>query len=329
MNDFNSLNRDTMIATGICFSNRKIALLTNQARWRQIRIETGKLMESFVLKAYKQLSVELLIQCGANKPTEALDFCGINPVNKAICFEANPYVAQKYSEYELNHKIKYINIGLGSLPDKLRFYVPVGNQKELSLQGAFSPAKHLKYQESFEVQVDTLDNLIPPLLGVNAANLDNLVNTALLIDVEGFSWNVLQGSRKILGLKSTKIIYIEVQNDNYYWENEKNAQQISDFLEAYDFVPIVRDYPTAPLYNIVFIKKTELDKLTQLIDSYWFDFTQIRPRFFERRNSRYYLSKVKKMLFLVVPICFHDYLHQIFAGFGSKSLSSNSRTGNS
>ena len=97
MNNFNSLNRDTMIAAGICFSNRKLALLTKQARWRQIRIETGKLIDNFILKSYEQLSIELLIQCGANKPTSALDFCRINPVNNAICFEANPYVAQKLS----------------------------------------------------------------------------------------------------------------------------------------------------------------------------------------------------------------------------------------
>jgi FkbM family methyltransferase len=325
MNNFNSLNRDTMIAAGVCFSNRRLAFLTEQARWRQIRIETGKLIDGFILKAYQKLSIELLIQCGANKPTEALDFCEINPVNKAICFEANPYVAQKYTN-ALPENINYINVGLGSGPGELIFHIPVGNQKELSLQGSFSPAKHLNYHESFEVQVDTLDNLLPPLLDIDLASLDNLANTALLIDVEGFSWNVLQGSKKILGLESTKIIFIEVQNDNFYWENEKNARQISDFLADYDFVPIVRDYPTAPLYNIVFVKRIELDKLTQLIDSYWFDFTQIKPNFFERRNPRYYFSIGKKLLFIVMPGCFHNYLHKIFALFGSKS-SASSRNG--
>ena len=308
-----------MIAAGICFSNRKLALLTKQARWRQIRIETGKLIDNFILKSYEQLSIELLIQCGANKPTSALDFCRINPVNNAICFEANPYVAQKYSNDLLDNNIKYINIGLGSEPDKLKFFIPSGHPKEWSLQGSFSPAKHLNYSESFEVKVDALDNLLPPLLDIDPASLDKLASTALLIDVEGFSWNVLQGSRKILGLKSTKIIFIEVQDENFYWENERNALQISDFLADYDFVPIVRDCPTAQLYNIVFIKRPELEKLTELIDSYWFDFTQIRPSFFEHKDPRFYLSSIKKLMFSLIPKIFHNNLHKMFAFFGSKS----------
>ena len=308
-----------MIAAGICFSNRKLALLTKQARWRQIRIETGKLIDNFILKSYEQLSIELLIQCGANEPTSALDFCRINPVNNAICFEANPYVAQKYSSDLPDNNIKYINIGLGREPDKLKFFIPSGHPKEWSLQGSFSPAKHLNYSESFEVKVDALDNLLPPLLDIDPASLDKLTSTALLIDVEGFSWNVLQGSRKILGLKSTKIIFIEVQDENFYWENERNAMQISDFLADYDFVPIVRDCPTAKLYNIVFVKRPEIEKLTELIDSYWFDFTQIRPSFFEHKDPRFYLSSVKKLMFPLIPKIFHNNLHKIFAFFGSKS----------
>jgi FkbM family methyltransferase len=319
MNNFNSLNRDTMIAAGVCFSNRKFALLTKQARWREIRIESGKLIENFILKAYEQLSIELLVQCGANEPTSALDFCNINPRNNAICFEANPYVAQKFTNQTLNNNLKYINMGLGSEPDKLKFFIPEGHPKEWSLQGSFSPAKHLDYSESFEVPIDALDNLLPPLLNIDSVCLDKLAATALLIDVEGFSWNVLQGSKKILGLKSTKIIFIELQDENFYWENEKNAQQISDFLEDYDFIPVVRDCPKAQLYNIVFIKRAELDKLTELIDSYWFDFTQIRPSFFEHKDPRFYLSKIKKLLFSLIPNSLHKNLHKLFAIFGSKS----------
>lgn len=319
MNNLNSLNRDTMIATGICFSNRKFALLTKQARWRQIRIETGKLIENFILKVYERLPVELLIQCGANEPISALDFCKISPRNNAICFEANPYVAQKYTNSDHVNNLKYINVGLGSEPSKLKFFIPEGHPKEWSLQGSFSPAKHLNYSESFDVKVDALDNLLPPLLNIDPINLDKLACTALLIDVEGFSWNVLQGAKKILGLESTKVIFIELQDENFYWENEKNAQQISDFLADYDFIPIVRDYPAAPLFNVVFVKRIELDKLTELIDSYWFSFTQIKPSFFERKDPRYYLSKIKKVFFSAMPNGLHKNLHKIFAFFGSKS----------
>ena len=96
MSNFEILNRDAMLAAGICYSNRKLALLSKQARWRQVRIETGKLLETFAMQVYKRLSLELLIQCGANEPSSAVSFCQIRSGNRAICFEANPYIAQKY-----------------------------------------------------------------------------------------------------------------------------------------------------------------------------------------------------------------------------------------
>ena len=319
MSSFISLNRDTMIATGICYGNRKFALLTKQARWRQIRIETGKLIESFVTDVYKKLSIELLIQCGANEPSSAINFCNINPNNRAICFEANPYIANKYMANDKNQNVKYLNIGLGSEPGVLKFYIPKNHPKEWTLQGTFSPTKQLNYQEPFEIEINTLDNLIPKSLEFKNFKSKNFPNTALLIDVEGFSWKVLQGAKKILELNTTKVIFIEVQDDYYYWENEKNAKQICEFLEDYGFKPIVRDYPTAPLYNIVFIKHDELDNLNELINAYWFNFTQIKPNYIEIKDPRILLSKVKQIVIFITPKFFHKFLHYFFRIMGSKS----------
>ena len=322
MSNFENLNRDAMIAAGICYSNRKLALLSKQARWRQVRIETGKLLETFARQVYKRLSLELLVQCGANEPSSAMSFCQIRSGNSAICFEANPYIAQKYIKNYENSNIKYLNVGLGSQPGSLNFHIPENHPKDWTLQGTFAPSKQLKYYEPFEIEINSLDNLLPPILNLNGLKDGEFPKSALLIDVEGFSWEVLQGAKKILGLDSTKVIFIEVQDDNHYWENEKNARQISEFLESYGFMPIVRDYPTAPLYNIVFVKNSELDKLTDLVNSFWFDFTQIRPSFLETKDPRLFLSKIKKMGFLLIPKAFHKYLHNFFALLGSKSSKS-------
>ncbi len=322
MSNFEILNRDAMLAAGICYSNRKLALLSKQARWRQVRIETGKLLETFAMQIYKRLSLELLIQCGANEPSSSVSFCQIRSGNRAICFEANPYIAQKYmTDYE-NSNIKYLNVGLGSQPESLNFYIPENHPKDWTLQGTFAPSKQLKYYEPFEIEINSLDNLLPSILNLNDLQGSEFPKSALLIDVEGFSWEVLQGAKKILELHSTKVIFIEVQDDNHFWEDEKNARQISEFLENYGFMPIIRDYPTAPLYNIVFIKVSELDKLTDLVNSFWFNFTQIRPSFIEIKDPRLFLSKIKKIGFLLIPKVLHKYLHKFFALLGSKSSKS-------
>jgi FkbM family methyltransferase len=319
MNQLLNLNRDTMISAGVCFSNRKFALLTKKARWRQIRIGTGNLIENFIIDVYKKLSIELLVQCGANEPTSAINFCQIRSGNQAICFEANPYIANKYMTINKNPRIKYLNMGLGMGVGKLNFYIPDNHPKDWTLQGTFSPTKQLTYSESFEVEVTSLDSQLPSLLDIKGFDADDFPKTALLIDVEGFSWEVLQGAKETLNLDTTKVIFIEVQDSNYYWEQEKNALQISNFLESYGFTPIVRDYPTAPLYNIIFVKNSEIEKLAEIIDVFWFKFTQIKPGFIELKDPRIILSKIKKVILLLIPKTLHQYVHNFFVLLGSKS----------
>ena len=315
MNDFINLNRTSMVATGVCFNNRRFALLSSKVRWRQIRIETGKLIDVFIFEVMERLNIELFLQCGANEPSTAINFCNINEKNKAICFEANPDVAQRYQSNATYSNLEYINVGLGSAPGNIDFYIPVGNRKDLSLQGTFSPAKHLEYTDPIKVRIDTLDNLLLTLYQNNKSLSMSPKSTALLIDVEGYSWNVLQGAQQLLALHTTKVIFIEVQDVNFYWEHEKNAKHICEFLLNYGFVPIVRDYPTAMLYNIVFVKEIEVEKITDLIDQYWFNWTQIKPKYYEKINIRFYFSKLKKSVLKIFPRNTHRILHKLFAFF--------------
>ena len=308
-----------MIAAGSCYSNRKFALLTSQARWTQVRIETGKLIEKFIMDIYKKLSIELLVQCGANEPTSAVKFSQIQAGNKSICFEANPYIAKKYMIDNDSQRVRYFNIGLGKNAGKLNFYIPEGHPRDWTLQGTFSPAKHLKYSEFIEIEINSLDNLIPSLLNLDGFPVNSFPKTALLIDVEGFSWEVLQGSKEILNLKTTQVIFIEVQDGNTYWEHEKNGQQISNFLESYGFTPIARDYPTAAIYNIIFVKNSELDLLTDLIDAFWFNFTQIKPSYIEFKDPKILLSKLKALVLFLLPRNLHKSAHKFFATLGSRS----------
>jgi FkbM family methyltransferase len=218
-----------------------------------------------------------------------------------------------------NPRIKYLNVGLGKSAGKLDFYIPDNHPKDWTLQGTFSPTKQLTYSESFEVEVASLDSQLPSLLDIKGFNADNFPKTALLIDVEGFSWEVLQGAKEILNLDTTKVIFIEVQDSNYYWEQEKNALQISDFLESYGFTPIVRDYPTAPLYNVIFVKNSEIEILAEIIDEFWFKFTEIKPGFIELKDPRILLSKIKKLILRLIPKTLHQYVHNFFVLLGSKS----------
>lgn len=319
VNNFAALNQKINTASEICYSNSRFRLLSQQAKWRQIQKASGKLIDEFIIQAYKKLSIDLLVQCGANEPTSALQFCRIKPNNEAICFEANPYVAEKFINIPLSSNIKYINLGLGHKLGELNFYIPKNHPKAWTLQGTFTPAKHLQYQEPIKVPIDKLDNLLPPLIRINQIKFNKFPAISLLIDVEGFSWNLLKGSKNILRLDSIKLIFIEVQNENFYWDTEKNAYQITEYLESFDFVPVVRDYPTAQLYNIVFVKKQELHHLTELINSFWLNFSLIKPGVFESKDPKFYASKLKKILLVITPTRFHKFLHRMLAFAGSKS----------
>lgn len=313
MNSFINLNQHTVAVTSICFQNRKLALLSKQARLRNIRIETGHLIEKYFFDICDNLSINLLVECGAHDATISVKFCAKNSDRHAISFEANPYVVARFEPNIKNEKIKYLNIGLAEHPGILKLNIPSHSPKSWTPQSSFSRNLEFDKFDTVDVEVNNLDYLTSkydPQLHTTSA--------AIWIDVEGFGWEVLNGAKNILSSSLYKVIFIEVQ-DKPLWENEKTASQICSFLEGYNYVPIVRDCPLASLYNIVFVKKEYTEQIVELTNNFWFDFARIKPAFYEKKSIRASLGKIKNKLILLSPNYFKKLLHKISALFGSKS----------
>ena len=313
MNRFTQLNQQTIVSTSIAFQNRKLALLSKNARLRNIRIKTGIIIENFFFSVCEKLSIYALVECGAHDGSISVKFCGDNTEKYAISFEANPFVVERFSSTIINKNIQYLNFGLAKTPGILQLNIPSHSPKSWTPQSSFN--RNLTFNEfsQIDVKVDTLDNLISQYFFKPIS-----VNKAIWIDVEGFGWEVLNGATNLLSSQMYPIIFMEVQ-DQAVWENERNASEICEYLENYGYVPVVRDCPLANLYNIVFVKKEFVDQISELINIYWLDFASIKPGFYEKKSLRTQIGDIKKKIILTSPNFSKKYMHKIFAKLGSRS----------
>ena len=318
MESFLNLNQQTMLATAVSFNKRKYSLLTKEARLRNLRIETGKLIEKYFFQVCQELNLNLLIECGAHDGSISIKFCNENVKNHAISFEANPHVVQRFAPSIKSDRIQYLNKGLAREPGLLELRIPSHTAKSWTPQASFDKSLEFDEFEKVKVEVDSLDNLLSELNGP----MRNDTSAALWIDGEGFGWEVLNGAKKILATQVYKVIFIEVQ-DKSIWENEKNASEISAFLFEFGYFPIVRDCPLTSLYNIVFVKSEEISEIIELTNNYWFDFSNIDVGFYEKKDLRFWLSKFKFILLARIPSKYRIQGEKFFAFLGSKSSKDN------
>lgn len=309
--EFLRINQQACESLGIAFRNRKLAFLTERGRLKQLRIQTGFLIEEYFFNLCTVLKVNLLIECGAHDATTSMKFTKTQG-RSALAFEANPYVYERFKSNINPRLIEYVNIGLASQPGSLQLNIPSHTPKSWSMQSSFSKTIEFSDFEQVTVNVDSLDNL--------ASRKIEVTSTALWIDVEGFGYSVLEGASEILRNKNCKLIFIEVQ-DRAFWDNEQNALEICKYLSDFDFIPIVRDCPLADLYNIIFVKSPEIGKILTITNRFWFDSTRIRPIFWDARPFRFYLSLLKRFILFLGARRFDATIHRISKFFGSRSSS--------
>jgi hypothetical protein len=87
--------------------------------------------------------------------------------------------------------------------------------------------------------------------------------------VDGLGGKVIEGANHILENANARLIYIEVQDNQAYYEDESSAIDIARRLANFGFVPIARDYPVANLYNLLFIKVDDLRTCTTTLSKFW------------------------------------------------------------
>lgn len=77
-------------------------------------------------------------------------------------------------------------------------------------------------------------------------------SSALWIDVEGSSIDVLNGAKETL--KDTKVIFIELEQIPF-WKDQVLVSDINRFLCELGFIPVARDFEYENQFNVVYIKE--------------------------------------------------------------------------
>ena len=139
----------------------------------------------------------LLVDAGANIGYFTLIWAGLNPANRAICFEPSPSVATMLKgnihNAGLSSRVEVSSVALGKEAGAMPF--DVGPENESSWGGLSNGAR----PGSISVKVDRLDDLISP---------DKTVDV-LKIDAEGADSWILNGSERLLRERRVRHLFFE------------------------------------------------------------------------------------------------------------------------
>jgi FkbM family methyltransferase len=310
LTNFSGLMNTASANYSIANSRRPHALLNQRSRAYLLQQGTGILMEDFYFQLINELGVKQIIECGAHDAATSRRFMALTSGN-AIAFEANPAVYEKYRELNSAARVDYRNLGLYDEKSSLNLNIPAHHVDATSLESSLEKREDFQDYRQVQIQVDTLDNV--------ALDYIREYNTAIWIDVEGLGHKVLTGASKLLSSPQATIIYIEVQEEKLHYKNEKYAFEIAEYLGQFGFVAIARDYPVAPLFNLIFVREGDLGSLLPLISKFWLSYSELKVPFMRFYHPRDIASVVKRR---IVSSRFHQInfiLDLLFSKLGSKS----------
>ena len=206
-----------------------------------------------ILNYLQKLNLKELIDVGAHKGEFLSHVIKINSIKKFYAFEPQISVFKILKKnFSNNNKVKLINIGLSEKPSNKIFYI-----NKLSTTSTMSKFnKKSKYLKFKNMLTRSKKNYIDKYL-VKTSSIDmffkkiKFKNCLLKIDVEGFEYNVLEGSKSKIG--EVNYILIENQFGNLY-EN-KSFNEIKNYLYKKNFIVLKKfTSPTLHYQDVIFKK---------------------------------------------------------------------------
>jgi FkbM family methyltransferase len=214
-------------------------------------------LRKFILNSPSNLSHRqsgLIIDVGANIGQSAKFFKKVFPLYEIICFEPSPTVFAKLAELDIK-SAKFENIALGSHSGKMDFF-----ESPFSESSTFVlPKLDSKWQKRKELVLGISRNDMYKKISVELITLDKyLVENQirevdwLKIDVEGFEFQVLDGSRESL---STQIFtYIQVESHSSDMRSN-DSKKIQNLLFSYNYKLVTRfRHPFGNFFEDIYIR---------------------------------------------------------------------------
>lgn len=187
---------------------------------------------------------DFFLEAGAFEGDASYNLSKMMPMCSVYALEANPYNYEHFKDKFLNTNVNYINIALSDNLSPVTFKIQriIRGEQINAVGGTNSilPRSHKDVEyEDVTVDATTIDSLVP----------ENKNSVCMWLDLEGFAFNVLQSS--VSTLKRTACIKIEVE-EHQFWEDQKLANDIINFLLQFNIVPVIRDFERPTQYNILF-----------------------------------------------------------------------------
>lgn len=225
--------------------------------------ESIEILQNFYYKILEHIEHEIVIECGAHEASTSIYAKGLGI--RAFAIEANPSVYAEKTLMSADNGVETMNLGLGSESGELEFFIP----KDSNCSGLSSFRKHKGYEYfTSKIPVTTLDELTK-LHGIEEKEI------SLWIDVEGYSNEVLIGARELLDKDNCCSIFIELESSPIF-PGQMLASGINDFLLSKGFIPLLTDSQSDNQFNVIYLKKKHLDKVSFLLKKAWMEISGLK-----------------------------------------------------
>lgn len=270
---------------------------------------TSRLSGGYFFRFVSLLSIDTLVECGANAAETSIHFIK-NFNGQAIAIEANPLTFQDRTSKSSLHGVIPICVALSDSKGITTLKVPTDGN--LIFDGASSLSERnddLDYKK-YEIQQSTLDIVLEENLSKNFSHM------ALWVDVEGRALEVLKGAQATISSGQIALIYVEVETFEF-WEKQKLAPDVDDFLQKNNFTPVIRDMQSINQFNLLYVRDDLLAKCDELVIDYWRELANLKLGFWDK--YRYRASAIKRKFMSNKNSMAALSIHIISALFGSKS----------
>ena len=206
-----------------------------------------------ILNYLQKLNLKELIDVGAHKGEFLSYGIKINSIKKFYAFEPQASIFRILKRnFSNNKKVKLINMGLSERPSNKIFYI--NKLSSTSTMSKFN--KNSKYLKFKNILTGSKKNYIDKYL-VKTSSVDiffkkiKFKNCLLKIDVEGFEYNVLEGSKS----KIDEVNYILIENQFGNLYENKSFNEIKNYLYNKKFKVLKKFvFPTLHYQDVIFKK---------------------------------------------------------------------------
>jgi FkbM family methyltransferase len=172
-----------------------------------------------------RLAPALVLDVGSRDGSDALAFRAASPASRILCFEANPrlYAGMRADPRLSEAGIEIFPFAVSDSTGEARFRI-FNAEKGM---GSLLPRVDAPDAETFAVPTRRLDDL-PEARGAGGV--------ALWVDVEGCSYQVVEGAKGLLD--RVVVIHAEVET-RAFWAEQRLAGDLSRMLAGHGFSPVL------------------------------------------------------------------------------------------